>query len=154
MKVFMEFDDGRRFEAVGNTKTFAGLASKSAFKKQFGIPFIVTRLWSQLMVDDPDAPEGAEGDGKRLDVSQLTSEQLALLDDEHLAYLVWLELKRRRGDIPDGKWDDIVANLVDAGIDFSDDEAAETGEGPSSAATNISTPSRPSPSPAASPRPN
>lgn len=131
MKVSMELEDGRSFEAVANPKTFNGLASKSAFKKQFNVPPLVTALWSQVLVEDADAEPDEDGDRPRkLDLSQVPAEQLQYLDEQHLAFLVWLELKRRRDDVPDGPWEQLVEQIVDVAVDVSDDDAAEDGTGP------------------------
>lgn len=119
MKIAMEFEDGRRFEATANEKTFRGIATKSAFKKQFGVPFIVTGLWSQVFVD------GDDGEESKLDLSQVSADQLQYLDDEHLAFLVWMELKRRCDDLPDGSWDKIVPQIADVEMDFTDEEEGD-----------------------------
>lgn len=124
MKVSMELEDGTVYEAKANEKTFNGLATKSAFKKQFSVPPLVTSLWSQVLVDDDDAEPDDDGkQPKKLDLSAVPPEHLQYMDEQHLAFMVWLELKRRRDDLPNLPWDKLVERIVDVEVDFSDDES-------------------------------
>lgn len=107
MRLKLEFDDGRVVEGDANPKTFMGMASKSAFKKQFGVPAIVMSVWAQAF----------DGDGKLS--ADLPADQLQWLDEEYLAFLVWMELHRRVDDMPDGDWDQIVQRVV--GVEVEND---------------------------------
>lgn len=104
MRLKMELDDGSVYEADANPKTFMGMASKSLFKKQFGVPAIVMSVWANAF--DADGQLAAD----------LPADQLQWLDDEYLAFLVWLELARRV-ELPAGDWDDIVTRVVGVEID-------------------------------------
>lgn len=115
----MEFDDGKIVEAEGNPKTFMGLATKRAFKRQFSVPPVVLTLLQHAFVESDD--------GMQLN-PDMPDEQLQHVDEEYLAYVVWLELCRRTDDMPDAPWDDLVDRIVDVEID--------TGEDPTTAATN------------------
>lgn len=106
MRLRLELDDGTVVEADANPKTFMGMASKSAFKKQFGVPAIVMSVWAQAFTDDG-----------RLDTANLPADQLQWLDDEYLAFLVWMELHRRVDTMPEGGWDQIVQRVVGVEID-------------------------------------
>lgn len=110
MHVSMEMVDGTVYEAVANPKTFNGMATKAAFKKQFGVPQIVMSLWAKAM-----GPDG-------LDLSQLSDDQVGHLDEQHLAFMVWCELRRRLDDVPDGPWDELVELIVDIEIDSSSED--------------------------------
>lgn len=116
MRLSMEFEDGTTVEAEGNPKTFMGLASKRAFKRQFDVPPVVLSLMSHAFDDDGQLN------------GELSDEQLQHIDEEYLAFLVWLELCRRTNDMPDGDWDEIADRVVDVEID--------AGEDPTEAATS------------------
>lgn len=139
MKIKMELDDDTVYEATANPKTFNGLATKSAFKKQFGVPPIVLSLMGEVFVEDDEGKSDGDDDEDakvHLDLSAIAPEHLQYIDEEYLAFLVWMELKRRCDDLPDDPWDKLVERIVDVVIDTSDDKAAEEGTGPTSAATS------------------
>lgn len=116
MKLSMEFEDGTVVSAEANPKTFMGLATKRAFKRQFDVPPVVLSLMGHAFDDDGNLN------------AELSDEQLQHIDEEYMAFIVWLELCRRSDDMPDGDWDEIADRIVDVEIDQS--------EGPTQAATS------------------
>lgn len=115
MKLSIEFDDGQVVASDEcSEKTFTGLASQRAFKRQFKVPPVVLSLLQHAFTGDGD-------DESRMLNPELSDEQVQHLDQEYLAFLVWLELCRRCDDMPDGDWDEIVERVVDVEIDQSED---------------------------------
>lgn len=114
MKITLEFDGDTTYAVEGNRKTFHGLATKAAFKRQFGVPLAYLSVYSSIIPDDADEP---------IDISKLKPEQVSVLPDPDVgfAFLAWLEAKRRDPDVPDGKWDDIVERITDVEIDHGDE---------------------------------
>lgn len=119
MKVRIELEDGQAFQADANPKTFMGLASKSAFKRQFGVPATVLTLLSEAFVETGEQDEN--GEQKTRMNPDLTSEQLRHVDEEYVAFLVWTELGRRCPEMPKEPWDKAVERIVSATFDAGDE---------------------------------
>lgn len=115
--VALEFDDGRRFEADVNPKTWDGLSTREAFKRQFGIPLDFMGLYSTLFAADEDGE-------RHFDPSQLSTDVVQMLPDTQvaLAFMAWMELKRRCEGVPDGPWDQVVEQIVAFEPTDDDDE--------------------------------
>lgn len=105
MKIALRIDDVW-YEAEGNAKTFRGIASQQRFKEQFGVPMAFLGAYEPVFASDDD---------DEVDWSRLKPEQIQALPDPNVAFtfLLWLELKRRRDDLPVKTWEEALDRLTD-----------------------------------------
>lgn len=102
MKIRLEMDDGRVFEAEANDKTWSCLADRIRFEKQFATSWTVMEAWRTLFDEDED--------GKR---TPRPGADLSIIREEYTTFLYWCELRRRAENVPD--WVEVIEHGIECG---------------------------------------
>lgn len=109
MNIVVELEDGRTFDVNANPKTFNGLASRVQFERRFGTHPAVMAAWQALFDDEGNAKDGAD---------------VSVMREEYLAFLVWLEVRRRAENVPE--FEEFIGFVVDMTLDMGADENPTT----------------------------
>ena len=112
MKLRLELDDGRVFEAEGNETTLFCLSDRVAFERRFGESAAAMDDWQKLFTD-------AEGNTKTVDKAALKE---AGFREEWMLFPFYRELRRRAEGVPD--WDEVMDKALDFDVESKNGDSS------------------------------